>query len=714
MSSDTSSNDAGAPKSDKKNEEGLRFASQDLSSPIREDREAAERILLSAKRDSIPYLTEALGAPPPPFGEKQIGRIALLLGAMRAREALVPLFDIVKNKELSEDHRAFVARALGEILDGRDAFDDRAREALEILAQAEDRYTRAFSAKAFGQLGDERSMARVKALCADDDEWVREQAERVIAKYDEDNRAVVDNDGTDFNAFADLVSDANDRGGDLAAWLTDLGDSRRAVRNTAVNALLKAGKRSIPFLIDVLNHPTTLPKIGAATALGRLQATEAVAFLVIAATSVSISKEEKELVPVCLRALANCLTGEEEGVAESLLPLAKNSDRFVRAGALICLGRLSDRRGLPLIVDALRDKDPFVVESASIALSEGAREADVELVLPLLGAFDAPRKKDPQVLAEAILIALARIHVEHPGLRARVRHRVRREVRAKTAAARKAAIALLEELFAENDPPPLPLVDDVLHALKDRHPEVRVVAASFLARYLPPGFTGASKHLKEAIFKKERTLALLSIEALRRLNTEDARSTLEALTAFDDAAVATRAAELLDGWTEQVAEWRYEKKSTLPTAAPAAKPAPSLPTRPSPSVIAQRPSRVRGVQSDDNEDGAKIAMVIETKETRSTPGEKAVVVEAKEALVVESKTTRSTSAVEAKDAVVVEAKDAVVVEAKDAVVVEAKDAVAVEAKDAVVVEAKDAVVVEAKDALAKEPADAVIDIEREP
>jgi len=658
MSTEPHSGSPGSQTDEAPLDEKLRFAAQDLSSPMREDREAAERTLLQAKLDAIPYLVEALEAPPPPFGEKQVGRIALLLGAMRARDALEALFKQAQSDDLNDDHRAFIARALAEILDGRDAFDDRARAALEDLVSSPDRYTRAFAAKAFGQLGDERSLARVKALCSDGDDWVRTEAQRVMAAHEQASLA---DDEPDLDDFAQLVSDANAKGGDLAAWLSDLGDSRRAVRDTAVKALIKAGSRSVPHLIDVLNQPRTRPKIGAATVLGRLQAPEAVAPLVITATGAGRSKEEKELVPICLRSLANCITGEEDGVAESLLGLAKDDDRFIRAGALLCLGRLQDRRGLPLIVDALSDKDPFVVESASIALSEGAREADVDLVLPLLLAFDAPRKRDPQVLAEAILIALARIHVEHPGLRVRVRHRVRRELRAKTAAARKAAIALLEELYAQDDPPPLPLVDEVLLALRDRHPEVRVVAASFLSRHLFEGFTGASKHLKEAIFKNERTLALLCVEALRRLNTPDARSTLEALTAYEDTAIATRAAELLDGWTTQTSEWVFEKKSTLPSSAPSSE-SPSLPKR----KDATKPSRVRGV-SDGNAD------IVEAKDSPDDH-------------VVEAKDAGAPDVVEAKisaddlDDDIVEAKDAPtadVVEAKappTADVVEAKDA----------------------------------------
>src|SRR5690606_2361035 len=113
-------------------------------------------------------------------------------------------------------------------------------------------------------------------------------------------------------------------------------------------------------------------------------------------------------------------------------------------------------------------------------------------------AYDASGARAAPALREAILIALSRIAIETPGLRVRVRHRVRREVSGPTAAVRKASLALLERLFSDDDPPPLPVLDEALIRLTDNHPEVRIVAASFLARHLEPGFTGAVPRLIDA------------------------------------------------------------------------------------------------------------------------------------------------------------------------------------------------------------------------
>lgn len=569
-------------------ETDLEKAGEDLLSPLRPTREGAERTLLKAKERAVPHLVHALERAVREGTDPGVtGRVALLLGAYRARDGLPALYDAAEKRDGSADDRALVARAIAEVVDGRDAFDDRARDALEALATDDDRFVRAFAARGFGALGDLRSRSRIEALATDPDAYVREAAADVLKRLgaaDAEQRAA----GTDFSDFAALVEQAESEGGPLRPWLDDLGDERRQVRDAAIVQLVKAGREAVPFLLEKLNQPNPLPRIGAALALGRIQAPEAAGPLLIAATAPAHTEREQELIPVALRALANCLTGVEEGLAPALLPLAKTGDRFTRAAALLCLGRVADRAGIDAVVKALTDADPFVVESASIALSEGVREEDTHLVLPLLEAYDASGARAAPALREAILIALSRIQIEASPLRVRVRHRVRREVSGPTAAVRKASLALLERLFDDNDPPPLPVLDDALVRLGDSHPEVRVVAAAFLARHLEPGFTGAVSRLIDAAMKKERTLSLLVCDALRRHDTPEAREALELLTRSDDSAVALRAAELVDGFTPEASEWRFEGK-VRPTADA---PARTESQRPKPAEE-QAPRRVR-------------------------------------------------------------------------------------------------------------------------
>jgi HEAT repeat protein len=576
-------------------DETLRAAAFGLMSPDRAEREAGESVVIAARSAAVPALIEVLQhaarSAPGALPHSPVARSALLVGALRARDAVPAMCAVVRAGRLAGDDGAFVARALAEILDGRDAFDDDIRATLEALSTSPDMYTRAYAAEAYGALADLRSRARVQALATDAAPWVRERAQAVLMRLaDADARTAAD--AVSLADFAVLVEDADRSGGALRPFLDDLGDERRAVRDAAVNELVKAGRFAVPYLIERLNQPQARARIGAATALGRLQPPEAAGPLLIAATTTPHTADERELRPIALRALANCLTGMEEGLAPSLLPLAADPDRFTRAAALLCLGRLADRRGMRAVVAAILEDDPFVVESAAVALSEGIREEDGDLVRPLLVAL-AKRPAPRLAVREAILVALSRIAIDEPAWRVRARHRVRREIDGGTASMRKAAIVLLERMYTGDDPPPLSVVDELLERLEDTHPEVRVVAASFLASHLKPGFTGAAARLRLAIERGERTVSLLCLEALARHRTELARGVVDASTRSSDDAVASRARTLLQAWPESVPEWHFSRRPSPQAQATSTTPRPSM-------TPSQRPTRVR--VADDSAD----------------------------------------------------------------------------------------------------------------
>lgn len=568
-------------------DETLRAAAHRLTSPQRAEREAGESALVAARHAAIPALIDVLehaarsqaGALP----WSPISRAALLVGAMQARAAVPALCLVVREGSLRGDDGAFVARALAEILDGRDAFDDHVRLTLEALSTSPDMYTRAYAAEAFGALGDTRSKGRVQALANDAAPWVRERAQAVLMRLaDADAKSAAD--AVSLADFAALVRDADASGGALRPWLDDLRDDRRTVRDAAVTELVKAGRVAVPHLIDLVNQPHVRARIGAAQALGRLQPPEAAGPLLIAATTTPATPEERELRPIALRALANCLTGQEEGLAPSLMPLAHDRDRFTRAAALLCLGRVADRQGMRAVVAAILEDDPVVVESAAVALSEGIREEDTDLVRPLLVAL-AKRPSPRLAVREAILIALSRIAIEEPAWRVRARHRVRRELAGGTASMRKAVIVLLERMYSDDDPPPLSIIDDMLGRLDDDHPEVRVVAASFLSRHLEPGFTAAAARLRTAIARQERTLSLLCLEALRRHATDVARHVISSAVRDADSAVSARATELLATTTAVGSEWSFahrQPRATTPSMSSSSMtPRPASPSRPS-------------------------------------------------------------------------------------------------------------------------------------
>jgi hypothetical protein len=200
---------------------------------------------------------------------------------------------------------------------------------------------------------------------------------------------------------------------------------------------------------------------------------------------------------------------------------------------------------------------------------------------------------------EAILVALSRIAIDEPAWRVRARHRVRREIDGGTASMRKAAIVLLERMYGDDDPPPVSVVDELLGRLEDEHPEVRVVAAAFLARHLEPGFTGAATRLRVAIERGERTVSLLCLDALVRHRTEAARGVVAVAARGSDDAVATRGRALLEAWPACVPEWHFARRAGPATAAAPSTTAASSMGRPS-MTPSQRPTRVR--VADDSAD----------------------------------------------------------------------------------------------------------------
>ncbi len=525
----------------------------DADKAVRDD---AMGVVLKAKAGAVPHLVDALGIPGAP-----VKKIALLLAALSAREGLPRLYELLDKGVLDVDARAVVARAFGELLDGRDAFDATAKRALLGLSRDPHATTRQLAVKAMKKVGDAECVSRLKEMAAAD----RDSAARSAAAAAVPGEPPLPEEGglaVDLEALVAAQQASAGQGpfdedapsGPFAPLVLKLRDPRWPVRNAAVEEAVQAGKDAVPSLLEVLAGRWVSAKIGAAQALARIQAPDAARALLDVAVRPARSDDERELRPIALKALANSLTGGEEDMAQPLLPLVKDDDAFVRAGALLCLGRLADRVGARAATLALTDPHEHVKEAAAVALSEGVREEDQDLVLPLLAILGG--MPSPTVaVREAILLALARIHVDDPATLLRLRHRVRPSVLGLTSSLRRTAIAVLERCYGEDDPPPTGVVDDVLGRLADDHPEVRLLAASFLATHLEPGMTGAVEKLEDALDRAETPVSLLSLEALRRHDTGKARRALEAACEDPDEVVASRAKELLEGFAPSTQEW---------------------------------------------------------------------------------------------------------------------------------------------------------------
>jgi hypothetical protein len=353
-----------------------------------------------------------------------------------------------------------------------------------------------------------------------------------------------------------------------------LRDPRWTERARAVDDVVARGREIVPLLLDHLGHDVPA-RLGICLALGRLQAPEAASALLLVATHEAHTSDERDVQAVALKALANCLTGAEQGVSAPLVPLLRNADPFVRAGAVLCLGRLADRVGARAATLLLaNDRHDEVRKAAAVALSEAVREEDTDLVPAWLGTLGTvPRP--PVEGQEALLVALARVDLAdgptNAPWRVRTRHRVRPLVFGATASLRRQAITILDRCYADDDPPPAWVVEDVLSRLQDAAADVRLVAASFLARFLEPGFGHAVSRLEDALERNERSVSLLCLEALRRHDTPLAKAALDAAAAADpDSEVRARAAALAADFVPRSVEW----SPATPPAASASAPSP--------------------------------------------------------------------------------------------------------------------------------------------
>lgn len=549
-------------------------------------RDQATATVLAARQGAVAYLVNELAVPGAP-----VARIALLLAALKGREGLPALASLVRRGVLDVDARAAVARAFGELVSAKDAGEGDTRRALLALSRDVSPATRQLVARACAALGDDVALTRLRELARDADGAVRAAAQAALATL------------PPAPAGGTAASSAHEEGGlhlDLeaavrahqerapappvvpagphAALHARLSDVRRAVRDGAVDEAVTQGQAALPGLLAALTLPSSSARLAAAMALARMQAPSAAPALLDAALAAAHAPpgDEGELAvaAVALKGLANSLTGAEEGVAQPLLPLVKHGDPFVRAGALLCLGRLSDRVGARAAVVALTDVHEHVKEAAAVALSEGVREEDHDLVVPLLAVLGGLPSPSPAT-REAILLALSRIHVTDAPTLVRVRHRARTAVLGATASVRRTALALLERSYAGDDPPPVGVIDDVLSRLTDDHPEVRLLAASFLAQHIEPGMTDAVARLEDALDRQEPPVSLLVLEALRRHDTVTARHALEAVATDVDETLAARARALLEGFAPRTEEWAHGSTPAPPPSTPPASATPS-------------------------------------------------------------------------------------------------------------------------------------------
>ena len=112
--------------------------------------------------------------------EKLLQKIVLLLGVMGERQALSCFYKLVLDDSRELEVRARVVRAISEIVDGRDVFDEAATDVFNDLVSSPKNLIRGFSAKIFVSLGGAWAGSMLNKLALDPDAWVRQKASEAL------------------------------------------------------------------------------------------------------------------------------------------------------------------------------------------------------------------------------------------------------------------------------------------------------------------------------------------------------------------------------------------------------------------------------------------------------------------------------------------------------------------------------------------------------
>jgi HEAT repeat protein len=362
--------------------------------------------------------------------QESVGKVALRLGALKAREALHVLADISTATEITELECAEIVCALAELTDGQDAFNESFMETLHRLQTHSSALVRGMLVKIYAQIGDLASVNHLRELSKDSDAFVRGRAVQVLLRLDS-------------------LKQIDD---DVSGQIEALSHSNLMIQAGAVAALKKQG------------HPSAVMPL----------------FAFIQSFSVM---EDKKLRAEALRALANCLTGAEQGLLDSLLLIAKEPNPEIHAAVLLCLGRVSDAQGRSLqpIILGLLSMDRNINAAAAVALSEGFRSEHEHLLKFLIEIYGSSNLSLSS--REALLIAFSRVAIADARLKGQLRTLIADELKSKVLNIRKTAIVILEGLYDDEHPVPIEVARLLRDLLFDKNKEIQIVSASFLAKH---------------------------------------------------------------------------------------------------------------------------------------------------------------------------------------------------------------------------------------
>ncbi len=423
-------------------------------------------------------------------------KAAMFLGALGAQDAVLPIANILRRKEVLSSEKAQLLRVLSELVGGEHAFDERITPVLREMQSDSDPLVRGFLAQVYGQLGGAQSIKYLQQMVKDGEHFVRDRAIKAL-------------------------------------------EQNLKAQKTKSNT-----KTDIILLIEGLSNPQTAIKHKSIKLLGKLASPVAALSLFVLAASKTQEPDSQTQI-LALNALANCLSGAEKGLSPDLLQLAVCNCAKVRAGGLLCLGRLASKNKniLQVIMASLKDHDILVQKCAAIALAEGFKAENIKFLPELMEIYGTP--KIPAYVKESLLIAMLRVENISKNQKKRLISCVKHDIDSKSTQVKKLAIVLLDRIIDNNDFKTKILLA-VLKCLDDSNLEIRTVSASFLANHLPYGMQGVAGILGVLLQKEEEPECYLLIDALKRNGTKEACEVLENVSKCSSAMVRLYAKAALE------------------------------------------------------------------------------------------------------------------------------------------------------------------------
>ncbi|MEM7495240.1 MAG: HEAT repeat domain-containing protein [Myxococcota bacterium] len=506
-------------------------------------RQQSQGLLSRARDQAIPLLLQALQ-------RTRSGQIARALSAFGVREALSVLRGLVPRQRIPLPERAQMLLACAELVDGRDAFDEQTVRMLKRLERDSSHIIRGLVVHLWDCIGGVPAKEPLRHLRGDAHPWVARRAALALAGLQlatslsaeqaalcERVRALARQamDSSQAADPLDLTRELVALDAQVAPVLALLlGHCDGAVQESMVRAL-----RQLPC--EQATFPLLMTAVDAAA---RTSGDTAVRRDAINRVS---TNGDTNLAALSLRALAACLTGREQGLRGAFVELARHSRPSIRAGALMCLGRIAskDDAAMATIIDGLTDVDREVQQAAAVALSEGFR--------PGVHARSIPRLAELYVKAlslevrEAILVALSRGDLSDVANRATLRTALLRDVDVANTNCRLAALVLLRRV--EGDLLSAAEAARVASRLLDVDQGVRVAAAALLALRAPVGANVLVPAARRALAQGGAVETEPLLRVLTRVNTPQARGVMRQIALVGEARAQQLARRLLHRWS---------------------------------------------------------------------------------------------------------------------------------------------------------------------